>query len=245
VSKIVRMRFFLTIMFCFGLLALVAHGQQVSVDSPAKLRSIPKIEYPERAKQAGISGSVTIRARIALDGKVVSAQFASGPGIICPSVTLPAVVELRESALRAVRAAKFSIDTVKIDPNAVDVPAILYVDFPELKTNGLKESKDLDNDYGTANPSGKSTGFTLQEKIDPSPKPVYPAAARAVQASGPVQVRLIIDEDGSVFSSEAISGHPLLRGAAASAACGARFIPTILNGKPTRISGILTYNFVP
>ena len=48
--------------------------------------------------------------------------------------------------------------------------------------------------------------------------PKYPAAARAVRASGTVDVNLKIDKIGKVISAEAVSGHPLLRKACELAA---------------------------
>jgi periplasmic protein TonB len=39
--------------------------------------------------------------------------------------------------------------------------------------------------------------------------------------------------------------HPLLRAAAVAAARGARFSPTKLSGQPVKVSGVITYNFVP
>jgi protein TonB len=77
------------------------------------------------------------------------------------------------------------------------------------------------------------------------PKPAYPAAAKAVRASGSVSVQVLISESGSVISASAVSGHPLLRAAAVSAARGARFSPTLLSGQPVKVSGVITYNFVP
>jgi protein TonB len=76
------------------------------------------------------------------------------------------------------------------------------------------------------------------------PKPLYPAAARAVKAYGTVAVQVLIDETGRVISAQAVSGHPLLRTAAAQAAQQARFSPTILGGQPVKVSGMITYNFI-
>jgi protein TonB len=56
---------------------------------------------------------------------------------------------------------------------------------------------------------------------------------------------VLIDENGSVVSASAVSGHPLLRAAAVQAARGARFSPTKLSGQPVKVSGVITYNFVP
>lgn len=63
-------------------------------------------------------------------------------------------------------------------------------------------------------------------------------------ASGAVSVQVLIDENGDVVSASAVSGHPLLRAAAAQAAGGAKFSPTQLQGMPVKVSGFITYNFV-
>lgn len=85
----------------------------------------------------------------------------------------------------------------------------------------------------------------LNGKATSLPKPAYPPAAKAVRASGQVVVQVIISESGSVTSASAVSGHPLLRAAAANAARSARFSPTLLSGQPVKVSGVITYNFVP
>ncbi len=75
------------------------------------------------------------------------------------------------------------------------------------------------------------------------PPPPYPAAARAVNAKGAVNVAIVISKDGSVISASAVSGHPLLRQAAATAARRAKFRPTLLSGQPVEVSGVIVYNF--
>lgn len=76
-------------------------------------------------------------------------------------------------------------------------------------------------------------------------KPEYPAAARAVGATGAVNVQVTIDEQGKVISASAISGHPLLRQAAENAAKASSFSETRLEGQPVKVTGIIVYNFVP
>ena len=75
------------------------------------------------------------------------------------------------------------------------------------------------------------------------PKPVYSAAAIAVQAQGKVDVQVMIDESGQVVSATAVSGHPLLRRAAEQAARGARFSPTYLSKVAVKVTGVIVYNF--
>lgn len=75
------------------------------------------------------------------------------------------------------------------------------------------------------------------------PKPPYPAPAKAVGASGAVNVQVTIDESGNVISAKAAGGHPLLRKAAEDAARRARFSPTTLSKVPVKVTGIIVYNF--
>jgi TonB family protein len=92
--------------------------------------------------------------------------------------------------------------------------------------------------------TGPVSGGVVNGKATSLPKPPYPAAAKAVRASGTVSVQVLIDENGNVVSASATSGHPLLRSAAEQAARGAKFSPTMLSGQKVKVSGIITYNFV-
>lgn len=61
-------------------------------------------------------------------------------------------------------------------------------------------------------------GGIINGKARILPKPEYPSAAFVVHASGAVNVRVTIDEEGNIISAEATSGHPLLRSASVEAA---------------------------
>ena len=87
-------------------------------------------------------------------------------------------------------------------------------------------------------------GGELDGKATSKPEPAYPALAKAARAAGVVSVQVTVDETGRVVAAEATSGHPLLRQAAVEAARGARFSPTLQSGRPVKVSGVLTYNFV-
>ncbi|HEX8458297.1 MAG TPA: energy transducer TonB [Pyrinomonadaceae bacterium] len=88
------------------------------------------------------------------------------------------------------------------------------------------------------------SGGLLNNKTLSKPAPLYPQAAVAAEASGTVEVHVLVDENGRVISANAVSGHPLLREAAVDAAYGARFSPTIFEGLPVKVSGSISYNFV-
>jgi TonB family protein len=84
----------------------------------------------------------------------------------------------------------------------------------------------------------------LNGKATSLPKPPYPAAAKAVGASGAVNVQVVLDETGNVISAAAISGHPLLQQAAVQAAQQSKFNSTVLNGQAVKVTGVIVYNFV-
>ena len=88
------------------------------------------------------------------------------------------------------------------------------------------------------------SGGVLNGKAINLPQPSYPPVAKAAKASGNVTVAVTINEDGNVVAAHAVSGHPLLQAAAVAAARQAKFSPTKLGGKPVKVNGIVTYNFV-
>jgi TonB family protein len=97
----------------------------------------------------------------------------------------------------------------------------------------------------TENPVPKQiSAGVVNGKATSLPKPEYPAAAKAIRASGSVNVQVVIDENGNVISAKAVSGHPLLQAAAVQAAQQAKFKPTLLSGQPVKVSGVIVYNFV-
>ena len=135
----------------------------------------------------------------------------------------------------------------------------------EAEADELK-AKDLENSSGKpdsayskenssppiTNPQIKNSdlpktisGGVLNGKATNLVKPPYPPAARAVRASGAVNVQVTVDETGDVIAASAVSGHPLLRAAAVQAARSSKFSPTMLSGKAVKVTGVIVYNFTP
>jgi protein TonB len=88
------------------------------------------------------------------------------------------------------------------------------------------------------------TSVILQSKAISLPQPPYPQLARQIKVGGPVSVQILVDESGRVVAAHAVSGHPFLTKSAEEAAQRARFTPTVLNGQPVKVQGVITYNFV-
>ncbi|HXG91657.1 MAG TPA: energy transducer TonB [Blastocatellia bacterium] len=83
----------------------------------------------------------------------------------------------------------------------------------------------------------------LQGKVIERREPPYPLLARTAGVQGSVMVEIIISPDGRVESARAVSGHPLLVPASLEAARRWRFEPTLLNGTPVRVAGVITFVF--
>jgi protein TonB len=86
--------------------------------------------------------------------------------------------------------------------------------------------------------------IVLSSKAISLPQPMYPAIAKQIHLGGSVSIQILVDEQGRVISAQVVSGHPILSAPAKEAAMRARFTPTILNGQPVKIQGVINYNFV-
>jgi TonB family protein len=89
----------------------------------------------------------------------------------------------------------------------------------------------------------RKSSSALQASAITRVEPDYPPQALASQISGRVFVEVTVDENGAVTSARALSGHALLRSAAVDAARGWTFTPTLLQGKPVKVLGSLTFTF--
>ncbi|HYW71193.1 MAG TPA: energy transducer TonB [Pyrinomonadaceae bacterium] len=76
------------------------------------------------------------------------------------------------------------------------------------------------------------------------PQPLYPMIAKGARVQGSVSIQILVSEEGKVMSAQVVSGNAMLTSAARDAALRARFSPTILNGQPVKIQGVITYNFL-
>ncbi len=204
---------------------MIGHRSRLSISAPEPV-------YPKAAKDAWIGGRITVRVTIGEAGEVLSVGDPTGPADLCKGgANDPRLQALRDSVIDSLRQAKFA-------------PAIK--DGKPVKTTVWLTSTF--DPFGTPNAGDQKkpvSAGVVNGKAIRLPKPEYPGAARSVRASGAVSVRVLVDEAGEVFTAEAVSGHPLLRASAINAACSAKFSLTQVDGKPVRVSGIVTYVFMP
>ena len=112
---------------------------------------------------------------------------------------------------------------------------------PEL-FDELKEIREQIS--GRKEPDGSKGISVLNGRALSLPKPDYPAAAATRRLMGLVIVKVQIDEAGNVIAArDMCQGPPFLSEASVAAARKARFTPTMLDGKPTKVIGVIQYNF--
>jgi TonB family protein len=89
-----------------------------------------------------------------------------------------------------------------------------------------------------------TAGGLINGKAIKKPHPDYPDMARAQRVQGTVVVRITVDETGKVTSAKAICGPKQLGPPSEQAARRALFEPTQLDGRPVKVTGVITYNYV-
>lgn len=89
----------------------------------------------------------------------------------------------------------------------------------------------------------RMTSSVLQGKAIERVVPVYPELPKRTRMQGDVSVEVIISPEGRVESVRVVSGHPMFVVAALDAARRWRFGPTLLNGVPVRVTGVITFVF--
>lgn len=214
-----------------------------------------------RGGMVGGGGEQTLT--YSLEGKETKAEV--GSGMMAGTATLKASLEadgkLKLSSTRDINT-QMGAMTIKTKETweLTDAGKTLKVSRESETPRGTNSSELVFTKKETASvtdgkitsPTGSSSlpkpkvisGGVLNGKAIDLVKPEYPSAARAVRASGAVNVQVTIDEEGNVISTSAVSGHPLLRGAAEDAAKRSKFSPTLLEGVPVKVTGIIVYNFV-
>ena len=123
------------------------------------------------------------------------------------------------------------------------------IDIPDANTRG-SEPPPKPSDPPKPQPRAADnkkplpiSSTVLQGKAIERRTPAYPLLARQIHLQGDVAVEVIISPEGRVESARAVSGHPMLVACAVDAARGWRFAPTLLNGTPVRVTGVITFVF--
>lgn len=109
----------------------------------------------------------------------------------------------------------------------------------EARASGLLDTAEL----GVPSAFPIDVGFVNGRALD-LPKPSYPEEAKVVRENGKVLVQVLINEEGKVIRACAHSGPSVFWRVAEGAAYRSVFTPTTIEGKPVKVTGSITYNFV-
>jgi TonB family protein len=74
-------------------------------------------------------------------------------------------------------------------------------------------------------------------------EPKYPISGNGGRPEGIVHIHVVFDEKGVVTDAAVISGPKILRDVSLEAARQWRFKPLVLEGRPAKAQGVLTFNF--
>lgn len=91
--------------------------------------------------------------------------------------------------------------------------------------------------------NGNLAGGDVNGRAISLPRPLYPASARSMKITGPAVVKVLIHENGQVMQADMICGNRVFAASVVLAAVSSKFSPTLIGGKPVKVSGVITYMF--
>jgi len=232
----------LLFLIAFSFAVNVASAQTPPADANAKLISGPQFVLSDEAVSAGIEGKIVVAFTVDKDGKITIAVPYAGPSWPCGTRPIKQLEDMWEAIRQNVRASHFSPAIKNGKPISFNLEMTYLVG--QAYRDAIERQKQR-KDVRKENADPWLEGGVINGKAVKLPKPGYPSDAPANRVSGAVSVEVLIDESGKVIRAGAVSGHPLLQASSREAACDAKFSPTLLQGRPVKVSGIITYNFIP
>ena len=234
------MKITMTAFLAFGLFAAAAVAQTGPADSNPELQGSASYSMPQTAIDAEIGGSVTVAIRVDETGKPERVVIISGPSWPCGNTPAEALQDLSSTLSETLMKIRFK-PAIK-DGNAIEANVGLKLELKNPKL--VSKPAEIDPATGKTKPT-QINGGLLNGKAKILAKPAYPAEAKASGESGSVAIQILVDEDGKVIRAGGVEGAPMLQFVARKAACDSVFPPTRLSGQPVKVSGLITYNFVP
>jgi hypothetical protein len=240
------MRKLLLLTIAISLLAVGVQAQQKQDASLplAKLETPVSVTFDSKDLEwLQYGGTIAVSVLVDKKGKATVADL-TGPGAPCSDLSNKRLVAIRTAALEAIKKAAF-IPANDADGKPVNSGARITLKVPARTFVPDSTYEPVKDGPVPIFPPETINGGIVNGKAVYLAKPDYPRAAHAERAGGVVNVHIVIDEKGVVLTADAVNGHPDLRYSSEEAACKAKFTPTLLSGHPVKVSGIVTFNFVP
>lgn len=205
----------------------------LSQDRAPQVLSQPVFNLSKEAIAAGIDGVLGVSLTIDKTGVVKKVVIHGGPAWPCGSPEPRAQIEaVREAVTKQLLTTTFA-PPVKNGKQS-DVDLSLQFAIGEAYKSVVKE-EDAKNRAG--NGIKLVDAGVIRGRATRLVEPVL------IGMTGVVVVRAQIDEQGNVAHAGAITGHSRLQENARTAACRSKFSPTILHGKPVKVTGTIVYTF--
>jgi TonB family protein len=225
---------------CFLLLCSISASAQGSTgDLEPQLQGTATYNMPQLAVDAKIDGKVIVGIHVDETGTPKRAWLAAGPAWPCGETPIKAIEELSSTLVDTMMKLRFTPGTRGGKPVAKDVGLSIT-----LKNPLVRKPEKAPIDPATGKPLPQTVnGGVMNGRALSLPTPAYPSAAKTNRDSGAVSVQIEIDEQGHVIRAQALNGAATLQFPAREAACAAKFSPTLLQGNPVKVIGVITYNF--
>ena len=210
------------------ILAVCLTTHVVAQDSDPRILSEPYFNLSDEAIAAGIDGAY--RANLSIDsaGNVRGVRLYGEPAWPCG--TSP------ERELKSVKTAVE--DHLKL------------VKFSPAMNNGKPRESDVMLDFVIGDAFKRATPPDEAQKGLPRVIKAGIVNGRAislvkpfnnVRVKGGATVQVLIDEQGAVVKAGLLTGNPLHSKGSREAVCASKFSPTLVDGKPVRVTGVITY----
>lgn len=241
ILRITRSRLKLAVAAAAAVFSIIvpAFGQY----SMARFISAPEFKLSAEAEAAGIDGRVNLMVTVSSEGKLKSVRIIAGPSWPCGTSPEKVLRDVGEAIKANFMEAKFQPAVKDGIPIEVDLNISYAIpeDYRKLQRQREREAAIA---RGEPAPIMIRTG-RLNEKALSLPKPEYPLQAKAKRIGGTVTVSVLIDAKGNVIQAGTVDGNPLLQSVSRDSACMAKFSPTLQNGQPVQVLGVLVYTFAP
>ncbi|HKS42742.1 MAG TPA: TonB family protein [Blastocatellia bacterium] len=143
----------------------------------------------------------------------------------------------------AVKEKAFGPDHKQVGEAAMKCACAMMQDGRQDEATALRIRGEMILSGKRFDPNEFIPGSVLQGHAVYRAKPEYPMAAKRAAISGSVIVEVTVDENGKVLEAKSLCGPNALVETAVKAAYDWKFSPTLLNGKPVKVKGTITFNF--
>ena len=211
---------------------LIAPMNTRAQDRAPRVLSQPQFKLSEEASAAGIDGVLGVSLTIDKTGTVQKVVILGGPAWPCGAPEPKAQLNgVREAVKKQLLATTFAPPLKDGKPSETELTLQFAIGEAYRSVEREEDAKKRGAEVNLVD-AGMIRGRAIRLE-----KPAL------IGMSGSVVVRAQIDERGNVAHAGAISGHPHLQENARTAACKSTFSPTVINGKPVKVTGTLTYDF--